>query len=135
MERQDLRAALDLCYEARLSKDSEKLAELFADDARYDVVGANEMIDQYTGASSDATGVAIDDIMRLVDMKEAKPVSVLIDGNRAAVRLRTTLSVGNRPSFETELSHWWEFDDNGKVRSLTEFVDTAKLAGEFSALN
>ncbi len=59
---------------------------------------------------------------------------VLIDGLQAAVRLRATVALGGLEPVETELCHLWVFDEAGKIRSVTEFFDTALLVREMAAL-
>lgn len=134
MESNKLRSIVTDCYSARMAGDSARLHELFAEHARFHVIGAKHLIEDYPGSQHSAMRAATDGIMRLVEMRSAEPAAILIDGNRAAVRLRATVSFGGREPFETELGHWWEFDEAGKVVSVTEFVDTAKLREEMAAL-
>jgi ketosteroid isomerase-like protein len=77
---------------------------------------------------------AVEEIVKLVSMTKAELLSVMIDGHKAAVHLRATVAFAGQEPFETELCHLWEFDDEGQVRSVTEFLDTARLAQEMLAL-
>jgi ketosteroid isomerase-like protein len=134
MERDQVRTTIEQCYAARMSGDKETLGRLCAPDAQFEVVGARHLIDAYPAAGPMNMAPALDEIMSLVKMTGATPVTVLIDGNRAAVQLRATVAFADRQPFETELCHLWEFDEGGKVKSVLEFLDTAMLAGEMAAL-
>jgi ketosteroid isomerase-like protein len=51
----------------------------------------------------------------------------VVEGRRAAVMWRATLSVAGEAPYETELFDLWELDADGQLLSLVQFVDTAKL--------
>lgn len=134
MERETIIATIEACYAARMAGDAATIDRLCAADARFEVVGARNLIAAYPAAGPMDMRPAVDEIMNLVAMTAAEPVTMLVEGNRAAVRLRATIAFADRAPFETELCHLWEFDEAGKVRSVTEFLDTAMLASEMAAL-
>jgi hypothetical protein len=47
---------------------------------------------------------------------------------------RVTVSFAGRTPFETLFYDLWELDDTGRIRSLVQFVDTAKVVSEMGAL-
>ena len=133
MDREQTRRIIEACYAARQAGDAARLDELFADDARYEVIGAQNLIESYPGANQANIRAATEQIMSLIEMRSAEPVAMAIDGKHVAVRLRTTISFAGREPFETELTHWWQLRDDGQVVSLTEFLDTARMAEELEA--
>lgn len=134
MERDEVIRTIKACYAARIAGDAATLDRLCADDARFEVVGAKTLIAAYPAAGPMAMRPALKEIMKLVAMTKAEPMAIVVDGNNAAVRLRTEVAFADREPFETELCHLWEFDETGQVRSVTEFLDTAMLASEMAAL-
>ena len=134
MERDEIRARLDAAYAARMAGDVAKVQELCTPDARFEVVGSKSLMHAYPAAGPMPMQSAVEEIVKLVSMTKAEPMDVLIDGHKAAVRLRATVAFADREPFETELCHLWEFDEAGKVCSVTEFLDTARLAQEMVAL-
>ena len=77
---------------------------------------------------------AMKSILALVTMSDAHQEVIAIDGNRAVVLNRATLTFTDGEPFTTTMCDVWEFDEGGKVRSLHEFLDTAMLAQELAAL-
>ena len=134
MDRDAIRARVDAVYAARLAGDAVKAQELCAPEARFRLAGETSLVSAYPAAGTMAIRPAFEEIVRLITMTKAETVSVLIDGHRAAVHLRATVAFAGQEPFETELCHLWEFDDQGQVQSVTEFVDTARLAQEMAAL-
>jgi ketosteroid isomerase-like protein len=134
VERDEIRARLDAAYAARVAGDVAKVQELCAPGAQFEVAGAKSLIRAYPAAGAMAMRPAVEEIVKLVSMTKAELLSVVIDGHKAAVHLRATVAFGGQEPFETELCHLWEFDDEGQVRSVTEFLDTARLAQEMLAL-
>ena len=47
---------------------------------------------------------------------------------------RATVSFAGRPGFETLLYDLFTFDDDGRIRSLLQFADTAQVVSEMRAL-
>jgi len=61
-----------------------------------------------------------------------EPMTSVVEANRVAAIWNCTVQFPGREPFVTEISNLWTFDDAGKITSLTEFVDTAKLAQEMA---
>lgn len=134
MQREDILSAVEAAYAARLNDDAAALAELWADDSTFAIEGEKSLIDAFPAAGPMRMHAAIDVILALVKMSEASQEVIAIEGNRAVVLNRATLSFGEGQPLKTTMCDVWEFDETGKVRSLTEFVDTAMLANEMAAL-
>lgn len=129
MDRSETEAFIKTFYEARVEGDMDRLAEAFADDARFQIAGSPE-------ASMLATSIEGHDgvmglIQTIVDsfaLEDFTILDLMIDGNKAAVRWRATINnVTSGDTYTTELADFIEFRD-GKVAVFTEFLDTA-LAG------
>jgi ketosteroid isomerase-like protein len=60
---------------------------------------------------------------------------VVVEGLKAAVLWRATVTFAGRPEFETMLFDFWELNEDGKIVSLVQFADTAKIASEMTALS
>ncbi|BAQ17071.1 nuclear transport factor 2 family protein [Methyloceanibacter caenitepidi] len=129
MDSTDMEAFLRGFYAARIEGDVEAVGAMFADDARFRIVGSPEF-------SMLATSVhgreAIMGLFRTISdsfgLDEFSMEDLLVDGNRAAIRWSARVqNITSGDTFTTELADFIEID-GGKIISLNEFLDTA-LAG------
>jgi len=134
MQREDILAALGAAYAARVNDDGAALAELWTDATTFEIEGKKSLIDAFPAAGPMNMAAAIEAIMALVKMSDARQEVVAIDGNRAVVLNYATLAFGDSEPFTTTMCDVWEFDEAGKIRSLREFLDTAMLAHEMAGL-
>ena len=134
MQREEILKAIKAAYAARLNDDAAALAELWADGSTFEIAGEKSLIEAFPATGPTGLPGAIDVILALVKMSDAHQEVVAIDGNRAVVINRATLSFGGGEPLKTTMCDVWEFDDAGKVRSLREFLDTAMLAQEMAGL-
>ncbi|ODR93849.1 hypothetical protein AUC70_09470 [Methyloceanibacter stevinii] len=129
MDSTELEAFLKKFYAARIEGDVEAVGAMFADDARFRIVGSPEF-------SMLATSVqgreGIMSLFRTLSdsfgLDEFSIEDLLMDGNKAAIRWSARVqNITSGETFTTELADFIEIDC-GKIISLSEFLDTA-LAG------
>ncbi|WP_108681049.1 nuclear transport factor 2 family protein [Methyloceanibacter sp. wino2] len=129
MDSTELEAFLKKFYAARIEGDVEAIGAMFADDARFRIVGSPEF-------SMLATSVqgreGIMSLFRTLSdsfaLDEFSIEDLLMDGNRAAIRWSARVqNITSGETFTTELADFIEIGC-GKIISLNEFLDTA-LAG------
>jgi ketosteroid isomerase-like protein len=132
-DRARIRAALEHLYARREANDAKGIMEVLAPDATYRVAGHPEhcaAIATHGGAQLEA---AMGDLCRIFPAGKFEVVSMLVDGDRAAVMLKIALTFA--PTDEpvsSELAHFWTFRD-GKVVEIVEFMDTAHVTNLFTA--
>ena len=126
MEREAVLERIDAAYKARIEGDKAALAEMGAPGARLAIAGDHRLLTGYMGGPGAfaETAAALIDQVRFHD---AERIDAVVEGRRAAVLWRATLSVADDAPYETELFDLWELDGEGKLLSLVQFVDTAKL--------
>ena len=88
------------------------------------------------GASRIPVGpaAAAETVSQLIDrvrFHTVERLDALVEGSRAAVRWRATLSAGGGEPAETELYDLWTFDDQYRAISLVQFADAALIANLF----
>jgi ketosteroid isomerase-like protein len=129
LDSSEFEAFLKGFYAARIEGEVEAIGAMFADDARFRIVGSPEF-------SMLATSVqgreGIMGLFRTISdsfgLDEFSIEDLLIDGNKAAVRWSARVqNITSGDTFTTELADFIEIDC-GKIISLNEFLDTA-LAG------
>lgn len=127
MNRQQIDAAIKELYAVRLTNDSEACVACFSEDASFRLAGSQ---------GSDGFNVSMDGKAALRPVLSALTEtwhwlaldieSVVVDGNEVAVRYRlTTTHVPSGHTIETEIMDHISFDEDAKVRSMIEFLDTA----------
>jgi ketosteroid isomerase-like protein len=129
MNRGEIEAFVLKIYDARVEGDMETLSKVFADDAKLQIAGSPEasMLATFTEGHEGVMGL-IQTIIDSFELENFTILDLLIDGNKAAVRWRATVTRADTgDTFTTELADFVEIRDN-KVVSFTEFLDTA-LAG------
>jgi ketosteroid isomerase-like protein len=135
MDRDDVLAIIEAAYAARMRGDGEAVNRIWAEGATFETAGEKTLIEAFPGAEPTAGQLAAEAIMRLVAMTSRKTLQAVVEGRRAAILSQATVSFAGREPFETLLYDLWELDEAGKVRSLLQFADTAKIASELQALS
>lgn len=126
MDREAIKALIDRAYEARQTESIESIIAIFHPDAKFQLAGARE----HTAAVGIAQGhgelrATLAQLVADFQFLQRDIISVLIDGERAAVYSRVKLRfVPKDRTVMTELLDLWKFED-GKIVELVEFVDTA----------
>lgn len=126
MDREAIKTLIDQAYEARRTESIEGVIAIFHPDAKFELAGARE----HTPALGTAHGhqelrKTLAQLVANFQFLQRDIVSILIDGERAAVHSRVKLRfVPKDTTVTTELVDLWKFKD-GKIVELIEFVDTA----------
>ena len=128
-DRRQIEDLLEKLYAARMRGDIETIGRLFAKDATFCMAG-----------SATASPIAVSTLgheevlpllKRMIDTFEHSDfeiLSMLIDGHKVAVHWRSTVRhTGTNQVAETEIMDLIELAD-GRVKSFTEFCDTALAA-------
>ena len=118
---------IDSAYAARMKGDKSRVATYWAKGAKYRLVADPANLRKVPVGRKKAEK-AVSSLIDIVKFKSLKRVDALVDGNRAAVHLNVTLSVGRRKPVKTELFDIWTFNSAGKATELIQFGDTAVLA-------
>lgn len=133
MDREAMLATIDALYQERIAGLTDTMAMHLADGATFRMAGEGQM----NAFGADGPVGFLDALRTLngaITMTRVTIVEAVAEGNRCAVRLTADVGLGDRVPFETEIFNLWSFDEAGKVTSLTEFVDTAKLVSEVQML-
>lgn len=135
MDRDQVLAIIDQAYAARQANDEEALGQIWAEDATFELAGETSLLENFPGSTGPEAGKpAVEALMRLVAMSNVTRLNAVVEGNKAATLSSATVSFAGRPSFETLLYDLWEIDEAGRVRSLQQFADTARVVHEMRAL-
>lgn len=116
--------AIQEVYRLRIAGDKPGLAELLAPNARLHLAGdATLMPGVATGPAE-----AMPTISALIDTFEFHKHELLdavVEGDKAAVLSRITVSRPGGDTVSTEVYDLWTFGDDGRPASIHQFVDTA----------
>jgi ketosteroid isomerase-like protein len=134
MDRNEVLAIIDRGYAARMRGDLAEIATMWAPDARFEVAGERTLLEGFPGAGRNEAHPSVASVIELVRMTSVERVDAVVDGLKAAVLWRARVSFASRPEFETMLYDFFELSADGKIVSLVQFTDTAKIASEMSAL-
>jgi ketosteroid isomerase-like protein len=128
-DRAEIERLIMEAYAARKRGDVSAMGRIFAPDVHFQLAGsgnASAVAMQVAGMESFQT--AVTGMIKTFDWLDQKILSMVIEGQKAAVhwrgRLRSTVT---GDTVETELMDLFEIRD-GRISSLIEFCDTA-LAG------
>jgi ketosteroid isomerase-like protein len=127
MNREQMFETIDALYEIRIAGLTEPMAVFIAEGATYRLAGEGQ-------AGEIPLLKAMGGLNAKIAMHRADRQTAVVEGNRCAVHLVVEVQFADGEAFETELFNLWTFDEAGKVTSLLEFVDTARLAREMEML-
>lgn len=131
--REEVLAIIDNAYAARARGDKAAVDQIWAPGATYQMVGEASLMRAYPvgpGHAETATHAIID----LFTFHDFKRIDAIVEGNRAAILIRVTLSTATHEPRETMLYDLWELDDDGKVKSVIQFTDTALVSSMMHAV-
>jgi ketosteroid isomerase-like protein len=134
MTRDEVLAIIDDAYATRMRGDAEALAGLWAEGATFEIAGDASLIEAMPGAYPSPGQPALEKLMQVVAMTRVERLQALVEGTRAAILSRAELAFPGQAPFETLLYDLWELDEAGKVRSMLQFADTARIASEMQAM-
>lgn len=130
MTRDEVLAIIDNAYATRMRSDAAALAAFWAPDATFEIAGEASLIEAFPGATRSPGQPVVEELMKLVEMKSIERLQAIVEGNTAAILSHAEIAIAGREPFGTLLYDLWELDDDGKVRSMLQFADTAKIASE-----
>ncbi len=134
MDREQVLAIVDGAYDARMRGDAEALGQFWAADAVFELAGEKSLLAAFPGAGPGPARPTVEAIMALVTFTKVERLDAVVEGRRAAVLSRVTLAFEGLEPITTLLVDLFEIDEDGKVRSLLQFSDTAKVAAEMQRL-
>jgi len=134
MDREKMLATIDALYDIRMQGETEPMAALLAEGATFRLSGEGQMEAAFGAPGPTDFLGAMRTLNGNIGMSDYRRVTELVEGNRCAVLLEALVSFPGGRDFTTEIFNLWSFDDAGKVTSLTEFVDTARLAEEVQVM-
>jgi ketosteroid isomerase-like protein len=129
MERGVIERTLKEAYAARKRGDLDAITRLFAPDAHFELAGSS-MASPVAVQTVDANQfrAALTHMIRVFEWKEQTILSMVIEGDRAAVHWRGKIhSTITDETVDTELVDIVQFKD-GRISSFIEFCDTALAA-------
>lgn len=126
MDRVDILRVVDEAYAARARGDAAGVAKHLAPGATFQLAGEGSLLPRFPVGPADA-GQSLSAIIELVKFHDYERTDAIVEERSAAVLTKATLSVGDLPPIVVELYDLWKFDTDGKVSSLTQFTDTARL--------
>lgn len=134
MERERVLEIIDAAYAARLRGDAEAVAQIWAEGATFELAGERSLLEGLPNAGSGAAEPTVAGLIALVEFIAVERLETLVEGLRAATLSRIAMSFGGREPVTMLVHHLWHLDEDGKVRSLLEFTDTAKATAEMAML-
>ncbi|MXO59749.1 hypothetical protein GRI89_09380 [Altererythrobacter salegens] len=134
MDKARMLQTIDAIYAARKKRDVPGMLALMADGATFRFAGEGAMEGAFATSGAMPFHEAISSLDSTVDMTGVENVTTLVDGNRVAAIWNCDVRFPGREAFTTQIFNLWTFAEDGRISDLTEFVDTAKLAGELAAV-
>jgi ketosteroid isomerase-like protein len=123
MDKASTRRVIDAIYAARIAGNKPALQAFLAPNAAYEMVGAQAFANPEMVGPTDAASAA----ERLVNdfrFHTLETLDAVIEEHKAAVFNRIEVSYRGGAPVVSEVCDLWEFDADGKVTSLRQFVDT-----------
>ncbi|HEY2049466.1 MAG TPA: nuclear transport factor 2 family protein [Caulobacteraceae bacterium] len=120
----DILKTIDGFWEARTAGDKVALRSFMAENATYEMVGAQAFADASIVGPA-PLGPAADRLVDEFRLQNFRRLQSIVDGQKAAIAARIEVSYRGGPTVLSEFCELWEFDRSGKVKSLRQFVDTA----------
>ena len=126
MDKASTRSLIESIYAARIAGDTAALKTFLAPNATYEMVGAQAFADPRIFGPTDAAAAA-HHLVNDFRFHTVTTIDAVIDDHQAAIFIRLEVSFRGGPPILTEACDLWQFDTNGKVTSLKQFVDTDQL--------
>lgn len=127
ISREQVLATVDAIYAARVKGDKIAMNQLWAADATYQLVGEASILKTMPVLPQNAQR-SISNMIDTFLFHSVERLDTIVEGNRAAVLIRISVSGPNEEKHQTLLFDLWDVDDEGKATSLVEFSDTALVA-------
>jgi ketosteroid isomerase-like protein len=128
MDREAIRALIQQAYDKRGAGDIEATLAAFHPEGRLEIAGSKTLSSAVGIAQGqDQLRASLGSLIATFAFSQRDIVSMIIDGDRAAVHSRVTLRfVPKNQTLTTELVDLFRFKD-GKIIELVEFIDTAAI--------
>jgi ketosteroid isomerase-like protein len=120
-------AAIDEVYRLRIAGDKSALEARFAPGAQIQLAGRAELMPGVAVGPADA-GPTIAALIDTFVFHEHERLDAIVEGDKAAVRSRITVSRPGGETVTTELYDLWTIGEDGRPTSVLQFVDTALVA-------
>lgn len=133
MNSDDLKNSVKQLYKARLSNSVDNCMQCFSESASFSLAGEGAAT---MGEQENSTRATIETLIEGWDWQEISDQTILLDGDSAAV-FYILLAVF-KPTGEqvrTSIADHLEFDDNGKVTSMVQYLDTAMVERMLASAN
>jgi ketosteroid isomerase-like protein len=124
LNRDDAVELIKEAYGARVRGDKEALARYWSDGAHFEIIGNWDLLSNVTLSASTPMN-AISDLIDRFAFSDLELLDSVVEGNKVAARWRVTVAVDGKPPRTTQLFDLIELSDEGKIRSLVQFADTA----------
>jgi ketosteroid isomerase-like protein len=134
LNRHEVLDVIDAVYAARVKGDKAAMAQLWRDDATFQLMGEPSIL-QNLPLRPTAAVEAIGGLIDQFTFHSAEQIDAVVEGNKAAVLLRLTVSAADGTRHETHVFDMWELDDSGKACSLVQYADTALISFMLAATN
>jgi ketosteroid isomerase-like protein len=128
-DRTTIERILNDAYAARCRGDVDAICDMFCQDAHYEMSGSRDASPVAAHVKgSPGFQQMLDQQIKIFEMSDPEILSMVIDGDKAAVRWRAKVrSTVTGHTVTTELFDFIEFKD-GKIASFIEMCDTAMAA-------
>ncbi|RST31603.1 hypothetical protein HMF7854_12725 [Sphingomonas ginkgonis] len=126
MDRDDAKALMTRAYAARAAGDREALSELWADGAEFRIAGDASLHDRVL-LSGGHPMQAIGELIDRFTLSEIELVDLVVDGSAIVAHWRLRAAAPGKAAVPTELLDLVRVDDDGRIRSLVQFADTALI--------
>lgn len=127
LDRNKILSIIDAAYASRMAGDNAALEKFWAPGATFQVPGEPELLRNFPLGPTDADA-AVRTLIDMIDFHTFERVDAVVEGNRAAIIWEVTLSSGASGKHLTRFFDLWELDDEGRARSLIQFIDTSLIA-------
>ncbi len=120
-------STIDAIYAARVAGDTALAISFWTADATFQLVGDATLMHAMP-VTPQSAHTSIGQMIDTFTFHSVERIDAIVEGNRAGVVLRVNVSVLGEAPRETLIYDLWDLDDNGHVKSLMEFADTAAVA-------
>ena len=118
---------IDEGYAQRMAGNKDAMRRIFAPDAQFRIAGDPTLIPG-VAASAGSAAPTVEALMDDFEFHDMERLDTIVEGDKAAVYSRVTLSYRGGHKVTTELYDLWTIDQDGRVTSMLQFADTALVA-------
>jgi ketosteroid isomerase-like protein len=118
---------LDEAYAAREAGDKARMRDYFSPGATMRIAGDEASLPGVNLGPAEAVA-AVEALIDGFKFDNAKRVDAVVEGDRAAVIWRMTVTGPNGKAAPMEICDFWTIGKDGKLAGLVQFCDTAMVA-------